>query len=242
MDIGVPLRDLGKVDVGPLVERVKSLTEADWAANTMRQDFFARGAHSATQNIVFKQEWLDAASPIGLSHIEDIIWSWAKEKGLDPVDFLPILREDSDAWPVYTFPDWRRFEDVLEPLIEEIKARIGRPGGIVSRLALVRLPGGAKIKKHVDAHEMAAKAHRLHVALSGSPSVYYKIDNRKFTMQAGHVYDFNNRLPHAVRNDGRSARINLFVDYYPNPGRAIVNPMRDLPPQLAPRTPRREHA
>ena len=62
MDIGVPLRDLGRVEVGPLAERVKSLTEDDWQRNTLRQDFFGRGAHTATANILFKHEWHPSAS------------------------------------------------------------------------------------------------------------------------------------------------------------------------------------
>jgi hypothetical protein len=238
MDIGVPLRDLGRVDVGPLVERVRGLEEADWARNTLRQDFLAYGAHSVTQSILFKHEWHQSAARTGIGHFEDIIWSWAKEKGLDPVPFLPILREDTDVWPVYTFPDWTRFRDVLEPLVAQIVGRLGRPGGIVTRLALVRLPAGGRILPHTDSHVMAAKAHRLHVALTASPSVVYKIDGRKFTMQAGHVYDFNNRVRHSVRNEGRVARVNLFVDYYANPGPAVRNPLAELPPIFAPPTPR----
>jgi hypothetical protein len=100
------------------------------------------------------------------------------------------------------------------------------------------LPGGTKIKPHFDGHTMAAKAHRLHVALGRAPSVIYKIGGRKFTMEASHAYDFNNCVQHSVRNEGRVARINLFVDYYANPGPVIRNPLHDLPPIYAPRTPR----
>ena len=237
MDIGVPLRDLGRVEVGPLAERVKSLTEEDWQRNTLRQDFFGRGAHTATANILFKHEWHPSASKHNIE-FEDIVWLWAKDKGIDPTEYLPILREDTDVWPVYTMPDYRSYQDVLEPLIDQIVAKLGEPGGIITRLALVRLPGGAKILPHTDDHTMAAKAHRLHVALSQSPSVVYKIDNRKFTMDAGHVYDFNNRVRHSVRNEGRGARINLFVDYYAKPGPVIRNPLRETQPMYAPPTPR----
>ncbi|MFO1067903.1 MAG: aspartyl/asparaginyl beta-hydroxylase domain-containing protein [Geminicoccaceae bacterium] len=198
----------------------------------------AYGAHSATESILFKQEWHLSAAQTSLGHMEDMIWSWAKGKGLDPHAFLPILREETDLWPVYTFPDWLTYRDVLEPLVASCLKLLGKPGGIVTRLALVRLPGGAHIKPHVDGHLMAERAHRLHVSLSRSPSVVYKIDGRKFTMQEGHVYDFNNRVRHSVRNEGRQPRVNLFVDYYPNPGPAIRNPLADLPPVFAPPTPR----
>jgi hypothetical protein len=238
MDIGVPLRDLGKVDVSPLVERIKALTEEDWQRNTFRQDVLAYGAHSSTEAILFKQEWHLSAAKTSLGHMEDMIWSWAKGKGLDPHPYLPILREDTDFWPVYTFPDWQVHKDVLEPLVNACIRLLGKPRGVVTRLALVRLPGGGHIKPHVDGHDMAARAHRLHVSLSRSPSVVYKIDGRKFTMQEGHVYDFNNRVRHSVRNEGRQSRVNLFVDYYPNPGPVIRNPLNELPPVFAPPTPR----
>jgi hypothetical protein len=238
MDIGVPLRDLGKVEIGPLAERVWALDESEWTRNTLRQDALAFGAHSATQSILLKHEWNLEASTAGLGHLEDIIWSWAKGQGLDPHPFLPIARQETDVAPIFTLPDYLRFKDVVEPLVEQCIQGLGRPGGIVTRLALVRLPGGARIKPHFDGHKMAAKAHRLHVALGAAPSVVYKIGGRKYTMDAGHVYDFNNCLPHSVRNEGRKPRVNLFIDYYANPGPVVLNPLADLPPIFAPRTPR----
>jgi hypothetical protein len=238
MDIGVPLKDLGKVDVAALAERVKALTPADWQRNTFRQDVLSYGAHSVTDSILFKQEWHQSAAKTSVGHFEDMIWIWAKEKGFDPLPYLPILREDTDLWPVFTFPDWNQFKDVLEPLVEACIQRLGKPGGVVTRLALVRLPGGSRILPHIDGHVMAGKAHRLHVALSNSPSVVYKIDGRKFSMAAGHVYDFNNRVRHSVRNESRGARVNLFIDYYPDPGPVIRNPLTELPPRFAPATPR----
>ncbi len=132
--------------------------------------------------------------------------------------YLPVAREDTDLWPVFTMPDFERFRDVLAPVVEQAIAPIKRPGGVVTRLALVRLQAGAHIAPHVDGHAMAEKAHRIHVSLSSTPSVEYKIGGRRFTMLMGHAYDFNNRVRHSVRNKGRRSRVNLFVDYYPNPG------------------------
>jgi hypothetical protein len=238
MDIGVPLRDLGKVDVGPLLERIATLTEPDWERNSLRQDALANGAHDAAQNILFKYDWGTGAATTSIRHFEDVIWLWAKNKGIDPAPFMPIEKRANDVRSVFTFPDYLRFQDVLDPLVEQVLARLGKPGGMVTRLALVRLKPGVRIEPHIDAHDMAARAHRLHVSLSNSPSVVYKIGGRKLVMQLGHVYDFNNRVRHSVRNEGRSARTNLFVDYYPSPGIAIANPLHDLPPLFAPATPR----
>ena len=238
MDIGVPLRDLGKVEVGPLIKVMEALTEEDWTGNTFRQDAVAATAHSATDNIMMKTEWHPSASTSGLQHFEDLISVWATQTGRDPAPYLPIAREDTDIWPVYTMPEWLRFKEVLEPVVDQALAPLRRPRGVVTRLALVRLRGGATIAPHVDAHAMAAKAHRIHVALSSTPSVEYKIDGRKFTMALGHAYDFNNRVRHSVKNKGRGHRMNLFIDYYPEPGMVFRNPLDTAVPLMAPPTPR----
>ena len=101
MDIGVPLRDLGPVDVAGLAAVVSGLTEADWTANTFRQDALASSVHSATDNILMKTEWHRSATSSGIGHFEDLVHVWAKERGLDPKKYLPIAREDTDVWPVY---------------------------------------------------------------------------------------------------------------------------------------------
>lgn len=225
MDIGVPLRDLGPVDVRGLLEVVGSLAEADWTGNTFRRDALAAGVHAATDSILMKTEWHPSATTTGIRHFEDLVYVWARERGLDPEKYLPIAREDTDVWPVFTMPDWLRFRDVLAPVVEQAIAPLRRPRGVVTRLALVRLRGGARIAPHVDAHAMAARAHRIHVSLSSTPSVEYKIGGRKFAMRLGHAYDFNNRVRHSVRNKGRLDRVNLFVDYYPDPGLVIRDPL-----------------
>jgi hypothetical protein len=237
MDIGVPLRDLGPVDVSGIAEIVKGLSEADWTANTFRQDALASKVHSATDNIMMKTEWHPSATSTGIGHFEDLVHVWAKERGLDPKNYLPIARENTDVWPVYTMPDWLKYKDVLQPVIDQVLAYLKRPGGIITRLALVRLRGGANIAPHIDQHAMAAKAHRVHVSLSESPSVVYKIDGRKFTMRYGRAYDFNNRVRHSVRNSGRQHRVNIFIDYYANPGLVIANPFDVSTPIFEKRTP-----
>jgi aspartyl/asparaginyl beta-hydroxylase len=225
MDIGVPLRDLGPVDVAGVKALVANLTEADWTANTFRQDALAAGVHSATDNILMKTEWHPSATSTGIRHLEDLVHVWAKERGLDPKQYLPIAREDTDVWPVYTMPDWSRYQDVIQPIVDQVVGYLKQPGGLITRLALVRLRGGATIAPHVDEHAMAAKAHRIHVSLTDTPSVVYKIGGKKYSMRVGRAYDFNNRLRHSVRNTGRQPRVNIFIDYYANPGLFIRNPL-----------------
>lgn len=237
MDIGTPLRVLGPVDVGPLAVQVDQLDESDWTGNNFRRDALADKVHAVTDNLVLKTEWHPSASTTGIGHFEDLVWAWATERGLDPHRFLPIARQETDLWPVFTMPDYARFREAIEPVVEQVIRLVKAPGGVVTRLALVRLRPGDHIAPHVDGHAMAAKAHRIHIPLTTSASVEYKIDGRKFTMQAGFAYDFNNRRRHSVRNRGKRHRINLFVDYYARPGVVVRNPLLTSAPVYAPPTP-----
>ncbi len=111
MDIGVPVRDLGPVDITAAAEHVAAMPESAWTENTFRQDVLADGVHSVTQSILFRHEW-------------------------------------------------RRWEN----------------------------------------------PH----------------------MKIGRVYDFNNRWRHSVQHNGKRPRINLFIDYYPNPEPYIPPPYGHL--------------
>ena len=202
------------------------------------------GAHSVTQAILFKHEWRAFPGTLNIRHMEDAVFLWARSKGYDPAQYLPLYQEITEAGPIYTFPAWAQISDLFRPLIRnvlQILVGTGKPvSGVVTRLALVKMPAGAVIKPHVDGQEMAAKAHRLHVSLTAPPGVIYKIGGRKFQMKAGHAYDFNNRMKHSVRHTGRRDRVNLFLDYHPAPMRLHRMDLADLGPlhtQAAPENP-----
>lgn len=229
MDIGTPYRDLGPVDgIKALQTFVEALDEAEWTANTFRQEALAGGPHSVTQNIILKHEWHPYANPWRMRRMEDLIIQWAREKGMDPADLTPVDRFDTDMGFVYTFGQWEKFQDVLAPVVASAIAPLRTENGVIMRLALVRLPAGKTIKSHTDKQPLAGVAHRLHVPLSGGRAVHYKIDGKKFFMKEGHVYDFNNRVKHSVMNKGKQDRVNLFIDYYPEPKPFVANPLRPV--------------
>ncbi len=218
MDIGVPYRDLGPVDVAAAVAHVAGLDEDAWTANSFRQDILADGVHDATRAILFRHEWMRWTNPWRVNTMEDLIGKWAEAKGLDPTPFMPVAREETDMGPFYTFREWHDHEAMLGPVVEQALDKVRSERGVVTRLALVRMTPGATIAPHVDGQPMAAKAHRLHVPLLAPPGVEYKIGGKKFKMRRGRVYDFNNRLRYSVRHRGKLPRVNLFIDYYPDPG------------------------
>ena len=174
--------------------------------------------HDATRAILFRHEWMRWTNPWRVNTMEDLIGKWAEAKGLDPTPFMPVAREETDMGPFYTFREWHDHEAALGPVVEQALDKVRSERGVITRLALVWMTPGATIAPHVDGQPMAAKAHRLHVPLLAPPGVEYKIGGKKFTMRRGRVYDFNNRLRHSVRHRGKRPRVNLFIDYYPDPG------------------------
>ncbi|HYE01006.1 MAG TPA: aspartyl/asparaginyl beta-hydroxylase domain-containing protein [Alphaproteobacteria bacterium] len=219
MDIGVPYRDLGALDVSALTEAVKAMPDEAWTRNTFRQDALADPAHTATMALIFKHEYDPRYNSANFKYMEDLVEVWARNKGLPADDYRPIAREETDLGFVYTFPEWRDWEALLRPILDQALERLGRTErGVVTRLALVKLKPNGKINPHIDGQPMAAVAHRLHVPVVVPPGVEYRIGPAKFTMKPGHLYDFNNRMLHSVKHTGKRPRVNLFIDYYPNPG------------------------
>lgn len=235
MDIGVPLRDLGAVETAPLRAHLEELGDDAWTNNTFRQDALADGAHSTTQAILFKHEWNRSYNTAGFQYLEDLVYSWATHKRLDPDDYMPLYYEETDIGSVYTFPEWNQFKLLVTPIVVDVLRKLGSTSGAVTRLALVKMMPGKKIDPHVDGQMMARKAHRIHISITSPIGVEYKISGKKFKMKAGHAYDFNNCVRHSVRHSGRHPRINLFIDYYANPGPPISNPFSDLGPVYASR-------
>lgn len=232
MDIGRPYRELGTIPIEPILSLVKGLSEADWQANPLRQDLFADGIHSATQAIIFKHEWHPTNNAVQYRHIEDLIAGWGLKRGVDPTPFMPRERQDTDLGSVYTFREWFEWRGLLEPLVDRIVEPIRTETGVITRVTLVRLAPGGKILPHVDGQPMAARAHRLHIPIIAPLGVQYRVGDARFIMKPGRVYDFNNRWRHSVRHKGRQHRVNLFVDYYPNPG-PVIRPFPDLGPVFA---------
>jgi len=224
MDIGAPVKDLGPVNIDGLKQRLADLPEDAWTANTFRQEALAAGAHATAQAIMFKHEWHPNYNAAGFPHLEDLVQHWASSRGQDARLFMPINREETDLGPVYTFPDWAAWRDVLMPVVDQTISSLRTAYGVITRLALVRLQPGHRVEPHTDGQPMATRSHRIHVAIVGNLGVRYKIGGRNISMKPGRAYDFNNRLRHSVRHMGRKPRINLFVDYYPNPGPHISNP------------------
>jgi hypothetical protein len=98
-------------------------------------------------------------------------------------------------------------------------------GGALDRFAcelqaarLLRLGPGARIREHRDYRLGYDDGEiRVHVPLSTSPGVDFRLEGRTVAMAPGEAWYLDLNRPHSVANDGETARIHLVVDCEVNP-------------------------
>lgn len=218
MDIGVPYRELARVDISGLQSELLALTDADWDARPVRRASLAGdSAHYSADSIVMRHEWIPGYSKRGFKTLVDSLLDWAQRNGRDGRPLLPLMEERNSETCVYTFPDWFRWQTRVLPIIAAVLEPIATPAGVLTRALFVRLPAGAVINPHRDGQALASRAHRIHVAVSDCPECVYTIGDTQLVMTPGVAYDFNNRWEHAVHNRGATPRINLMLEYLPDP-------------------------
>lgn len=226
MDIGVAYKELARLEISELQSELLALTDAEWDARPIRRASLAGDqAHCSADSIVLRHEWLPSYSKRGFKTLQDSLLDWARRNGRDGRPMLPVMEERNSETFVYTFPDWFRWQTRVLPVIAKVIEPIATPTGVLTRALFVRLPPGAVISPHVDGQAMASKAHRIHVAISHCPSCQYTVGDVEFVMTAGVAYDFNNRWQHAVNNAGDVPRINLMLEYLPNPAWVFPAPL-----------------
>lgn len=226
MDIGVPYRELARVDIGELQKEVLALSDADWDARPIRRASLAASeSHCAADSIVLRHEWVPSYSKRGFKQLQESLLDWAARNKRDGRPMLPIMVEHNSETSVFTFPDWIRWQHRVLPLLGPILEPIAKRGGVLTRALFVRLPVGAVIARHVDGQVMAARAHRIHLCISEAPECVYFIGDEQLTMTPGVAYDFNNRWQHGVENRGNTPRINLMLEYLPDPAWTFPTPV-----------------
>ncbi len=218
MDIGVAYRELARVDVSALQRELLALTDEDWDARPIRRASLAGdSAHYSADSIVLRHEWIPAYSKRGFKTLQESLLDWAARNRRDGRPLLPVMEERNSETCVFTFPDWFRWQHALIPIISKVLQPIATRNGVLTRALFVRLPVGAVINPHIDGQAVATKAHRIHVCISDCPECRYTIRDETFSMTPGVAYDFNNRWQHAVHNAGDTPRINLMLEYLPDP-------------------------
>ena len=135
------------------------------------------------------------------------IFIFSDRFGLD-VFYFPWL----DKW----LPDLEK--TVLEPLRIDLNRII--------RMQLALMTSGATINKHSDKGGWVKRTHRTHVPLFTHDDTYFVAESPRgsslrIPSKVGAVYEFNNVVPHTVRNYGGD-RVHLIIDWAEEPADNIT--------------------
>jgi hypothetical protein len=139
--------------------------------------------------------------------VSDALFIFSDRQG-DDIFHLPWL----DEWlPVLE-------EAVLKPLRIDLNTII--------RMQFARMSSGATIYKHTDRGMWVRYSHRIHVPLFTNNGIYFIAESpRGFHLRipskVGAAYEFNNAVPHAVRNYGDD-RVHLILDWAEEPAAFIT--------------------
>jgi hypothetical protein len=104
------------------------------------------------------------------------------------------------------------FRPWVLPFLQQLSSSLGLTDARVYKLMFAKLPGGGKVQPHVDTGLVLRIVHRIHVPVITNHQVVTSIDGHCFSLQAGHIYNFNNTLRHEVHNQSSEDRIHLIID------------------------------
>lgn len=105
------------------------------------------------------------------------------------------------------------FFNIIDTFLrEEIEPRY--PNTIRYQAQIAELPSRMSIPKHMDSQGLTL-VHRLHVPLVTALGVEFYVQDEKFFLQAGNLYELNNVLPHWVKNTSEIDRFHLLIDLMP---------------------------
>jgi hypothetical protein len=100
----------------------------------------------------------------------------------------------------------------LEQIYKKLEEHVG---GTVVHSEIVSMNPKSRIRVHKDRGDMLYVARRFHVPLKTNDQTFFLVEDEKFTLSAGKLYELNNVKYHGVRNDSEESRIHLIIDLIP---------------------------
>lgn len=187
MDLGVPLKTYGMVDIEPFRRAMEELPYSYWESDRENRVSLAGDRPG---NAVFLYNDKPASVPRRtLFEAQSGYVNVLRYAG------RPLLDQVDEIIDKYIRPD---FPD-CDPM----------------RVQLAELPPGQIITPHRDLGILAA-IHRLHVPIVTDENVKFIISRQEFYLEPGRLYDLNNVAVHSVENRGNVMRVHLLVDMLPH--------------------------
>ncbi|KRA46416.1 aspartyl/asparaginyl beta-hydroxylase domain-containing protein [Pseudoxanthomonas sp. Root630] len=123
---------------------------------------------------------------------------------------LPLVAVDGDPANEEFAGEMRPTSELERcPYLQQVLASIGTT---VGRTRLMRLSGGAEVKRHADQGYYWAERVRVHVPIITQPTVRFECDTSAVNMAAGECWIFDTWRQHRVLNQDERQRIHLVCD------------------------------
>jgi hypothetical protein len=125
-----------------------------------------------------------------------------------------FVKSVQDHRDYYDLPLWAEWAEKIMPVMEKATRSFGYKRAVYPRIMLAKMEPGGVIHPHVDAGPAAGFPHKIHVPLQTNPQVQFYVDPHYYHFEVGQAYEVNNRVTHAVKNEGETSRIHLIFEYY----------------------------
>lgn len=104
--------------------------------------------------------------------------------------------------------------EIAAPLIAHANKQLGN-NFLFWGAELNSVPPGASVMKHFDRHFYADYATRVHIVLQTNDNVDFQFETLNHNFKEGECFLFNNKLLHAIQNNGQTDRLHLVMDFVP---------------------------
>jgi Aspartyl/Asparaginyl beta-hydroxylase len=131
-------------------------------------------------------------------------------------DIIPLRSAEGETHPlrlINTDPAATRFVDT--PWLAKmpaVRSALGRLRCELRSVRLMRLAAGSTIKEHSDMLDADLGMLRLHVPVTTSPEVDFRLAGRRVEMAPGSLWYLRLTEKHSVANRGTGDRIHLVID------------------------------
>lgn len=179
-------RQIGEFDLEALRKKILELTEEDWNSEAWRQKTYPVHQQTQTISLIFDKDFRHQNPTVHTRF----------EQFKDPL--APALQQVADY-----------FNQM--PITKETKATHGE--GFFVRLIIVRLRDDGIVHPHGDGGFSLMHSHRIHMPVFVEGEVLFKIGPECRTLQAGTIWEINNKCVHAVKNLSGKPRIHVIADW-----------------------------
>ncbi len=88
--------------------------------------------------------------------------------------------------------------------------------GQIVHAEIVSMNPNSRIRIHKDRGDALYLARRFHVPIKTNTKTFFIVEDEKFFLEEGKIYELNNSRYHGVRNESDETRIHLLIDVMPN--------------------------